>query len=100
MYASELELTDKCGEVICFRIRRTILCRERVIVRIVVAAAVRDDAVLLGQYLYLRLPGAVITLTSVEENERLALPPLGVVPLCAPQPHTCQVSTLYYRLPP
>src|SRR2546422_11299945 len=100
MYTSELELTDKCGEVICFRIRRVILCREGVIVRIVVAAAVRDDAILLGQYLHLRLPGAVITLTSVEENERLAFPPLAVVEFYAQKTNLFRLGTFTNSPPP
>src|SRR2546428_10559922 len=100
MYVSELELTDKCGEVICFRVRRMILCRERVIVRIVVAAAVRDDAILLGQYLHLRLPGAVITLTSMEENERLALPLLDVVQVYATNTNLFRLRTFTNSPPP
>src|SRR6267142_2083544 len=68
MDTSELELKDKCGEVTCFRVRRMIVCCKRVIVRIMVAAAVRDDMKLWGQNLHLRFPGAVVPLTSVEEN--------------------------------
>src|SRR5437660_11395134 len=99
MYTSELELTDKCGEVICFRIRRMILCRNWVIVRIIVAAAVRDDTILWGQYLHLRLPGAVITLTSVKENERFALPLLDVMQFYATNTNLCRLSTLTNSLP-
>src|SRR5437588_12822051 len=100
MYTSELELTDKCGEVICFCISRMILCRNWVIVRIIVAAAVRDDTKLRGQYLHLRLPGAVITLTSVEENERLALPLLDVVQFHATNTNLCRLNALTGSLPP
>src|ERR1051326_111724 len=76
-----------------------ILCRNWVIVRIIVAAAVRDDTKVWRQCLHLRLPGAVITLTSVEENERLALPLLDVVQFYATNTNLCRLSTLTNSLP-
>src|SRR5712692_2732203 len=79
MHRSEFKHTNECREVVRFDVCRMILCRKRVIVRIVIAAAVRDDPIVPRECFYLRLPGAVIAQTPVEQNERFALSLLEVM---------------------
>jgi hypothetical protein len=71
-----------------------IFCRERIIVWVMVTAAIRDNTKLRGQNLQLRFPGAVITLTSVQKNERLTLSLLDVVQLYIVNTNLCWLNAL------
>jgi hypothetical protein len=73
-----------------------IILRERIVVGIMVAAAIRNYTELWSKRLDLSFPGAVIALAAMEEDERLTLSPLDVVEFDTPNLNLRRLNTLAY----
>src|SRR5437899_7490023 len=94
MNTSEFEPLNQRSKISSFDDGRMIGSNVRVIVGIVIAAAVGDDAVILRKRVYLRLPHAVVIESSMHKNNWDALAPFQIVQLNAVDSHSLQPAVL------
>src|SRR5688572_8696042 len=75
----EIQLFQKGGEVFSFNERRMIRVIQSILIRVMIASAVRDNSVVGGEGLNLRIPGAVIAYAAVKQYQSLTLPLRDVI---------------------